>query len=199
VDGSEFRRGEPPSGSLLSVPVEASWDAFDPTAGLSDASVAVDCGPGAGTETAVPGAAAPGTATPWTTAISLRTDTRCEVTVIGRDGVGNETTVVTLIEAAIVPVAEGGLASAEVTGDQVGIVARRGPDLGRAAVYLDGEAVGLVDLYHPTATAPEIVYVADLAPDAESTISVEATGTSDPAATGNAVLIDAFVTVGATA
>ncbi len=187
------------SADPLSVPVEASWEAFDLTAGLSDASVTVDCGPGAGTETVVPGAAAPGTATPWTAAVSLRSDARCEVSVMGRDGVGNETAVAAAVEASIVPVAEGGLASAEVTGDQVGIVARRGPDLGRAAVYLDGEAVGLVDLYHPTATAPEIVYVADLAPDTQSTVSIEATGTADPDATGTDVVIDAFVTISAAA
>jgi hypothetical protein len=118
---------------------------------------------------------------------------------MGRDGVGNETAVAAAVEAAIVPVAEGGLASAEVTGDQVGIVARRGPDLGRAAVYLDGEAVGLVDLYHPTPTDPELVYVADLTPDTQSTVSIEATGTADPDAAGTDVVIDAFVTISADA
>ncbi|MFI5292732.1 MAG: glycoside hydrolase family 25 protein, partial [Candidatus Limnocylindrales bacterium] len=185
--------------TALSVPVEASWEALDPTAGLSEAAVAIDCGPGDRTRTPVPGAAAPGTATPWATAISLPSDARCDVSVIGRDGVGNETTVTAgPLEAAIVPVADGTLASAEVTGDQVGIVARRGPDLGRAAVYLDGEAIDLVDLYHPTPTAPEIVYVTDLAPGEPNTISIEATGTADPDATGTDVVIDAFVTLSST-
>jgi hypothetical protein len=186
----------PLSGDSLRVPVEARWEAFDPTAGLSDATVAVACGPRASTRTAVSGVAAPGTATPWTTATALLSGAPCDVSVVARDGVGNETTASAgPLEAAIVPVEGGEPASAPVSGDQVGVVARRGPDLGRAAVSLDGQAVGLVDLYHPTPTGPEIVYVADLAADAPSTISIEATGTADPDATGTGVLIDAFVTL----
>ena len=136
---------------------------------------------------------------PWTAALSVPSGVTCEVSVIGRDGVGNEATVTAAIEAAIVPVADGTLASAEVAGDQVGIVARRGPDLGRAAVHVNGDPIGLLDLYHPTPTGPEIVYVADLASEAPATISIEATGTADPDATGTDVAIDAFVTLSASA
>jgi GH25 family lysozyme M1 (1,4-beta-N-acetylmuramidase) len=186
------------AGDSLSVPVETSWEAFDPSAGLSDATVAVDCGRAGRSRTAVPGAATPGTAMPWTAAVSVLSDAPCEVSVVGRDGVRNETTVAAgPIEAAIVPVADGAAAGAEVMGDQVGVIARRGPDLGRAAVYLDGQAVGLLDLYHSTPTGPEIVYVTDLPADGPSTVSIEATGTADPDAAGTDVVIDALVTLSA--
>jgi GH25 family lysozyme M1 (1,4-beta-N-acetylmuramidase) len=181
----------------VGVPVEVTWEALDPAAGLSDASVLVGCGPESRSETAAPGSAAPGRAASWTAALSLVPDADCHVSVIGRDGVGNETTVEAGAVAATVPVNDGDQPGTSVTGDQVGIVARRGPDLGRAAVYLDGEAIDLIDLYHPTPTGPEVVYIADLTPGVPTTITLEATGSSDPDATGTDVVIDAFVTLAA--
>ena len=87
------------------------------------------------------------------------------------------------------------LRASAVEGRQVGVIARRGPDLGRAAVLVDGEPVGLVDLYAPIAGGPEIVHVADLSPGRPANVALKPTGTSHADSTGTAVLVDGFVTL----
>ena len=62
-------------------------------------------------------------------------------------------------------------------------------------MLIDGQPVDLIDLYAPEPGGPEVVYVADLAPGSPRSISVEPTGTSDPASTGSSVVIDGFVTL----
>jgi hypothetical protein len=62
-------------------------------------------------------------------------------------------------------------------------------------VLVDGEEVGLVDLYAPMAGEPEVVHVVDLVPGVPASITLEATGTSDPNSTGTAIAIDGFVTL----
>ena len=179
-----------------SVPVEAAWEAVDMDAGLSDASLEVVCGRDFSTRSEAPGSAAPGRSASWTVATTLLPAASCEVTVISRDGVGNvDRASAGGIETAILPVEGSSRVTASVAGDQVGIIARRGPDMGRAAVWLDGKAIGLIDLYHPTPTGPEVVYITDLLRGAAATLSVGATGSSDPAASGSSILIDAFVTL----
>ena len=44
---------------------------------------------------------------------------------------------------------------------------------------LDGEPLGLVDLYAPEATGPAVVFVADLDPAGEQQVTVEPTGNAD--------------------
>jgi hypothetical protein len=83
---------------------------------------------------------------------------------------------------------------AEVSGDEVGVIARRGPDAGRAAILLDGNATALIDLYAPEAGGPELVHVVTL-PEGRHTISVEATETSDPASTGSSVVVEGYATL----
>jgi hypothetical protein len=115
---------------------------------------------------------------------------------VSRDGAGNATSAtIGPVEAEFVPLEGGDALSASLEGDQVGVVATRGPDGGRAAVLVDGTAVGLIDLYQPVASGPETVYVTGLEPGTEQLISVEATGTSDPASSGSGVVIDGFVTL----
>jgi GH25 family lysozyme M1 (1,4-beta-N-acetylmuramidase) len=177
-------------GSAASIPVAVRWQARDSVAGLSDAMVSVGCGEGRVERTEAPGSAAPGESADWNAAAMLFPDAACKVTAIARDGAGNETRdTVRGIEVSIVL----GAGATDVSGDQVGVVARRGPDAGRAAVLLDGQPLTLIDLYAPEPSGPEIVYVADL--PGQASISVEPTGSSDPASSGSAVIVDGFATL----
>lgn len=186
----------PLASDLASVPIEISWEAVDDDAGLSDASVTVTCDDAEVIRSVVPGSAAPGELSSWMAATTVRSAASCEITVIGRDGAGNLTrTAVEGVEAAVLVPSAGALPSAPVQGDQIGIIAQRGPDGGRATVLLDGQPTDLIDLYAPEPTGPEIVYVADVDPGTSQRISVEATATSDPASGGSSVVIDGFVTL----
>jgi GH25 family lysozyme M1 (1,4-beta-N-acetylmuramidase) len=171
------------------------------TSGVPGASGVAD-GSGAVMRYEVPGSAAPGESSSWTASAALTPSVPCRVTVIGRDGVGNVTRVtvddlMTSLVAAS-PSAGGTAHEAMVDGDQVGIIARTGPDGGRAAVLLDGEAIGLIELYAPASTEPGIVYVVDLEPSAPGHLSVQPTDTSDPASSGDRVEIVGLVTLSAT-
>jgi len=187
----------------VGVPVEVAWQAVDATAGLSDASLEMACDSAGPSSSEVPGSAEPGQQVPWSGALRVPID-RCDITVVSRDGVGNESrTEAGEVELVIHPADAGAdsdadadsVATTGLAGDQVGVMAVRGPDRGRANVLLDGEPVGLVDLYAPEATGPELVLVVDLASGARQRISVEATGDRDPAASGGSVAIEGFVTL----
>ena len=133
-----------------------------------------------------PGQAEPGELAAWDAAAYAFPDADCSITAIAADGAGNTTRATTEgVTTAIVPLPEPD-ATASVSGSEVGVIARRGPDAGRAAVLLDGQALGLVDLYAPVEEAPSIVFVADL-PDGEHTISVEPTDPDGSGAVGLAV------------
>jgi hypothetical protein len=81
-----------------------------------------------------------------------------------------------------------------VTGDEVGVVANRGPDAGRAALLVDGAAVALMDLWAAEPGGPEIVHVATLAPGPH-TVAIQPTDSADPGSTGTAVDVTGFVTI----
>jgi GH25 family lysozyme M1 (1,4-beta-N-acetylmuramidase) len=177
------------------VPIEVTWEASDDVAGLADGSLSVACGGERATSTDAPGSAQPGVVTAWSAAGRLAPDTRCQVTIISRDAAGNATrTRVGTLVATLFPASGEGQPGGSVDGEQVGVIARRGPDMGRAAVLVDGQAEGLVDLYAPEPGGPEIVHVADL-PSGAAVIAIEATGTSDAAATGTGIAIEGFVTL----
>jgi GH25 family lysozyme M1 (1,4-beta-N-acetylmuramidase) len=176
------------------IPVSVGWDARDQVAGLSDATVAVACGDSQTQRTEAPGSAAPGELATWSADAALFEDANCDVTAIGRDGAGNTSRATTRdVRASVIPTADAAPA-ATVTADQVGVIARRGPDGGRAAVLLDGVALTLVDLYSPEPGSPEIVSVLDLT-DGEHAIAIEDTGSSDPASADSVVTIDGFATL----
>jgi hypothetical protein len=174
---------------MSGVPVTVTWQARDAAAGLADASVLVDCGPAGTSRSEAPGSAAPDELVDWLAEDVLAApDATCTATAIGRDGAGNTA------RAESLPFSIGML---EATGDavegtQVGVIARRGPDGGRVAVLLDGVAIGLADLYAAEETGPQVVFVAQLGAGSH-VISVEATGSDDPAAGGSAVPVDGFV------
>jgi GH25 family lysozyme M1 (1,4-beta-N-acetylmuramidase) len=200
VSAPEVRLLEAPHGSdaagAAMIPVEVAWQAVDATAGLSDAAVSVSCDDVATSQSEAPLHAVPGESAAATAAVMVVPTGSCDLTVVSRDGVGNATSATGgPVEADFVSLGGSGALSALVEGDQVGVVATRGPDGGRAAVLVDGTAVGLIDLYQPIASGPETVYVAGLEPGIEQLISVEATGTSDPASSGSSVVIDGFVTL----
>jgi GH25 family lysozyme M1 (1,4-beta-N-acetylmuramidase) len=166
------------------LPVSVRWDALDATAGLSDATVRVACSDGPNVRTDAPGGAEPGERVTWEAQAHVRPDVTCDVTAISRDGAGNTNRATApSVTTSLVPAAE----SAVVSGSEVGVIARRGPEAGRTAVLLDGEAVGLVDLYAETEEAPAVVFVADL-PDGEHTITLEPTDESSPTVEGFATL-----------
>ncbi len=173
------------------VPVAVAWQARDAAAGLSDASVLVDCGPTGTMRSEAPGSAAPDEPADWLAEDALAApDATCTATAIGRDGAGNTARAESLPFSIELLEATGDA----VEGTQVGVIARRGPDAGRVAVLLDGVAVGLADLYAAEETGPQIVFVAQL-PAGSHVISVEATGSDDPAAGGVVVPVDGFVTL----
>ena len=149
-----LREGSMGSGPA-NVPVAVTWTARDDVAGLSDAVVSVTCGPDQAQRIEAPGSAGPAESVAWDAPAALFPDARCDVTAISKDGVGNTTREsVTDLITAIVPATSG---AATVQGRQVGVIAQRGPEAGRAAVMLDGEGVALVDLYAPVSTGPEVV------------------------------------------
>jgi GH25 family lysozyme M1 (1,4-beta-N-acetylmuramidase) len=178
----------------FSLPVAVTWEASDAVAGLADATIAVACGERS-QRTQAPGQAEPGRTAAWEGDAFLVPATGCSVTAIGADGAGNEARgSVNGIRAAVVP-AEGAAPSAMVEATDVGVIARRGPDDGRASVVVDGEPVALVDLYAEVPTGPEVVHVMQL-PAGAHEINVEATDSADPASTGSVVVIEGFATLG---
>jgi hypothetical protein len=135
--------------------------------------------------------------TSWAAPASLAAGADCVISVEGSDGAGNTSRATSQAYAATVhPVADGGLAGTTVEGDQVGVIARRGPDGGQATIVLDGQQVGTVELFAPEALPPEVVYVTGLSPGQARTISVVPLSGAEPASGGSAG-VDAFVTLAA--
>ncbi len=79
-------------------------------------------------------------------------------------------------------------------GTEVSWVAQRGPDRGKAEVWLDGTKVQTVDLYVSSAQARRVIYNAtSLDPFAAHILEVRVLGTKNAASTGKQVDVDAFV------
>jgi GH25 family lysozyme M1 (1,4-beta-N-acetylmuramidase) len=173
------------------VPVTVRWEARDAGAGLADAQVVVGCGQGRTQRTEAPGHAEPGELAPWTAEAWLFPDATCRVTAVARDGAGVRARAsVNGPQARVVSLQ----AADAVEADEVGVIARRGPDAGRAALLVDGESVALINLYAPEDSGPEVVHVIALAPGRHS-LALEATGSSDPESTGTAVTVEGFATL----
>jgi len=68
----------------------------------------------------------------------------------------------------------------------------RGPDAGIARVYVDGGFAGEIDLYSPIHGVQDVVFAADGLANGDHTLAIEATGRSNSAASGAAIVIDAF-------
>ncbi len=199
ADGPAAIASAPPSrpgGAGAGIPIEVGWEASDAIAGLSEASLSIACDGDRAVSIDAPGSAEPGQLMTWSAPAVVAPDARCRVTVTGRDGVGNATRArADTVVATVIAAAGDGSSGVSVEGRQVGIIARRGPDLGRAAVRVDGEAIALVDLYAPVTGEAEVVHVIDLVPGVPASIALEATGSSHPDSSGTAIAIDGFVTL----
>jgi hypothetical protein len=89
-------------------------------------------------------------------------------------------------------------ASATITfqGTSIGWLTTRGPNRGRARVFLDGVQLGVVDLYSPTLNVRRLQIGAnDLDPNATHTLEVRSLGTKNAASMGSRVDIDAFIVI----
>jgi hypothetical protein len=82
-------------------------------------------------------------------------------------------------------------ASLSFSGTEARYVAATGPDMGIAAVTVDGTSVGSVDLYTAT-RGTRVLSVTGLA-TASHKIGIKATGTRNPASSGTAISLDEFV------
>jgi cytochrome c peroxidase len=89
--------------------------------------------------------------------------------------------------------AAGAKATFTFTGQAVAWIAQTGPNLGKAAVFLDGTRIHTVDLYSARARSRRLVFAAPLRSDATHTLQIRVLGTKNPASTGTKVDVDAFV------
>ena len=78
------------------------------------------------------------------------------------------------------------------TGTAVSWIGFKGPQAGRARVFLDGSRVATVDAYAPAEQIQAVLFTASgLSPTAH-TLAIEVTGTKNLLATANYIVIDAF-------
>lgn len=73
------------------------------------------------------------------------------------------------------------------------IVSTRGPNRGRADVYVDGVFQATVDLYSPTVQYRRVVYAIDFGTPGTHTIEWRVTGTKNPSSSAKRVDFDAFL------
>lgn len=85
----------------------------------------------------------------------------------------------------------GATATFAFTGSSVGWVTATGPRAGKARVFIDGVDRGMVDLYSPTRRLRVLKPYGGLS-DAEHTITIQALGTRNAAASGAHVAVDGF-------
>ncbi len=88
----------------------------------------------------------------------------------------------------------GDTATLTFTGRDVSWVARKGPDMGKAEVRLDGALVATIDLYAASEQTRRVIYSASsLDPSVPHTMQVRVLGTKRAVSTGTRVDVDAFV------
>ena len=85
----------------------------------------------------------------------------------------------------------GAQAAFTFSGTEVSWVGLRGPESGIARILLDGSIHALVDTYAPTAVHAVVFTATGLAPG-RHVLTVEVTGTRNPAATNHVVFVDSF-------
>jgi hypothetical protein len=82
-------------------------------------------------------------------------------------------------------------ASFAFTGSEVAWIAPKGPDGGKAQVYVDGVLVKTVDLYN-SSDKPRLAVFAQAVAAGSHTVEVRALGTKNSSSTGTRVDVDAF-------
>ena len=78
------------------------------------------------------------------------------------------------------------------TGTRVSWIGFRGPQAGRARVFVDGVLKTTVDTYAAAEQFPAVLYTSATLSDSAHTLAIEVTGTKNVKATANYVVIDAF-------
>jgi hypothetical protein len=90
----------------------------------------------------------------------------------------------------------GSWATLSFTGTAVGWIGIKGPDRGKAQVWIDGVKAGTIDLYHPNFEPRELLFVKNGLTDGNHTIEIRTIGKRNTASTNNWVDIDDFLVVG---
>lgn len=72
-------------------------------------------------------------------------------------------------------------------------VSAKGPDRGKAAVWLDGVKVATVDLYASALQTRQVVWSTNVNASRDHTLEIQVLGTKNPASSGTRVDVDAFV------
>jgi hypothetical protein len=81
------------------------------------------------------------------------------------------------------------------TGSDVAIVSSLGPSRGRARVTIDGQSLGVIDLYSEAWSLRQVVFATHLAQGGSHTLKLKVLTDANPASTGTRVDIDAFLTL----
>jgi bacillopeptidase F len=90
--------------------------------------------------------------------------------------------------------AQGRSAALAFTGRQIALVSTRGPNRGRAKIFVDGALVETVDLYAPTFQSRRVVFTELWGSADPHTIAVKVI-TRNASSSGSRVDLDAFVTL----
>jgi hypothetical protein len=89
--------------------------------------------------------------------------------------------------------AAGARATLTFSGSSVAFVTTRGPDRGKAEIWLDGVKIKTIDLYAASQGTRRIVYVRNNLAVGEHTLQIRVVGAKSGASSGTRVDIDAFV------
>jgi hypothetical protein len=87
----------------------------------------------------------------------------------------------------------GAEARLDFAGRSVAWVATKGPNRGKAEVWVDGRKQKTVDLYSPSSEPRKMVFAKSWATSGEHTLRIRVLGTKDAASGGTRVDVDAFV------
>lgn len=80
-------------------------------------------------------------------------------------------------------------------GTKIEWLGTKGPELGMAKVFIDGELLDTVDCYNDTGLNPQVLFSADVSPE-QHTIRIQQHEDKNPNASGYRVVVDAFRYVG---
>ena len=90
----------------------------------------------------------------------------------------------------------GATVSLTANGSAFAFVTSVGPNMGQVEVTLDGESMGVVDLYAPVATDRYVAWSTSFADLGSHTLTVTALGTKNALSTSSRIVLDAFAVIG---
>lgn len=90
----------------------------------------------------------------------------------------------------------GAKAELSFAGSNVGWLSNKGPDRGKAEVWIDGVKAATVDLYSSSAQPRKMVFTKNWDSADSHTLEIRATGTKNAASSGTRIDVDAFVVLG---